>query len=169
MKTLKKILNNLEEYVAIVLFAAMVILIFLQIIFRFVFNFSLSWTEELARYTFVFLVYISASIAVKRGRHLKVEALQALLPAKISFCLWVLANLIWIVFNAIMVVVGFQMASEIFATGQSSPVLSLPMGMVYMIIPVCYLLIEIRVLQSVAKEFVPRALGKPLTEGPAQA
>ena len=151
MKTLKKILNNLEEYVAIVLFAAMVILIFLQIIFRFVFNFSLSWTEELARYTFVFLVYISASIAVKRGRHLKVEAL------------------LWIVFNAIMVVVGFQMASEIFTTGQSSPVLSLPMGMVYMIIPVCYLLIEIRVLQSVAKEFVPRALGKPLTEGPAQA
>ncbi|WP_232055270.1 TRAP transporter small permease [Vibrio taketomensis] len=58
------------------LFLALIILCLLQILFRFVFNFSLSWTEELARYVFIALVYAASSLAVIKGAHVRVEIID---------------------------------------------------------------------------------------------
>lgn len=77
-------MNNIEEYVSILLFSSLIILCFLQILFRFVFNFSLSWTEELSRYVFIALVYISASLAVIRGAHVRVEVIDNYSKEQIS-------------------------------------------------------------------------------------
>ena len=147
MTVLKKIIDNLEEYIAILLFSAMVILIFMQIVFRFVINFSLDWTEEAARYTFVFLVYLSATIAVKRRRHLRMEALHAFLPQKVDFFFFIISNFVWLCFSIAMIFIGFSMAATVFQLGQTSPVLNLSMGVVYMIVPICYLSISIRIIQ----------------------
>ncbi len=156
MRQFGRILDNLEEYFVVTMLFGMVVLIFLQIVFRFAFNFALSWTEEAARYCFVSLVVVAASLAAKRGRHLKVAALQEMLPPKISFCLWLLATLVWSAFNLTVVVTGFPMALTILSTGQSSPVLSIPMGLLYLIIPTGFLLLQIRVTQVALKEWRPR-------------
>lgn len=75
-------LDNIEEYISTFLFIALIILCFLQILFRFVFNFSLSWTEELSRYVFIALVYFSASLAVVRGAHVRVEVIDGFVKGK---------------------------------------------------------------------------------------
>lgn len=149
MKTLKKIINNIEEYISSVLLGAMVILIFLQIIFRFVLNLPLRWTEETARYAMILLIYLSACSGVKKEKHIRIEAIHNALPQKAALVYWVISNIIWMLFNLVMIVYGINMAGYIYSTGQVSPVLHLPMGILYMVIPVCFTIMEIRIVQLV--------------------
>ena len=126
MKTLKNIINNIEEYISSVLLGAMVILIFLQIIFRFVLNLPLRWTEETARYAMILLIYLSACSGVKKEKHIRIEAIHNALPQKAALVYWVISNIIWMLFNLVMIVYGINMAGYIYSTGQVSPVLHEP-------------------------------------------
>lgn len=65
MKILKWLDNYLELTVSVFLMSLMTVLIFLQVIMRYVMHNSLSWSEELARYTFVWLIYIAISYGSK--------------------------------------------------------------------------------------------------------
>lgn len=123
MKTLKKIINNIEEYISSVLLGAMVLLIFLQIIFRFILNLPLRWTEETARYAMILLIYLSACSGVKKEKHIRIEAIHNALPQKAALVYWVISNIIWMLFNLVMIVYGINMAGYIYSTGQVSPVL----------------------------------------------
>ncbi|MEB3103888.1 TRAP transporter small permease [Ferviditalea candida] len=153
MRLLRKIDEHFEEYLSVILFSLMTLLIFLQIIFRFLLNASLDWTEELARYSFVWLVYLSASLGVKKNRHIRVELVEKLLPQKASKWFGFLAELIWLLFSLTMVKQGYLVAKMNLETGQNSPSLNLPMGFVYAIIPIGFGLISLRVLQKIILRF----------------
>ncbi len=62
----------LDIFVAFLLFC-IVVVITAQIIWRYVFNNSLSWSEELSRYLFAWLIFVGASLAIKEGAHIKVD------------------------------------------------------------------------------------------------
>lgn len=155
MRYLKK-LDNFEEWVSILLFAGMVFLIFIQVVSRYVFNSSFSWTEELARYMFVFLVYISASLAVKRVRHLRTEFLVQLLPDKIKKWVEIAANIIWLAFVIILIGIIYSMGMQILISGQKSPALDIPIGGLYLLILLSLVLLAVRVLQQIIKQFKQR-------------
>lgn len=152
MKWLLKLANNIEEILSVILFTIMTVLIFLQILFREFAEFSLDWTEELGRYSFIWLVYISASLAVKHNRHLRIEVVEVLLPKKLSKWYTVFGYTIWLVFSLFMVKEGFYVAQHILVSGQTSPSVGLTMGYVYMIIPIGFTLISIRILQFIIRK-----------------
>ncbi|MDO4689712.1 MAG: TRAP transporter small permease [Fusobacterium sp.] len=75
MKKKNKIVNfldSLEEIVLVIMFALMVLVIFGQVIMRYVFNNSLSWSEELGKFLFVWISWIGISIGAKRKEHIKI-------------------------------------------------------------------------------------------------
>ena len=61
------IYNNLEEYLLVVSLVINVLLVFLQVIMRTVFKNSLTWSEELSRYIFIWQIWLGASIALCTG------------------------------------------------------------------------------------------------------
>ena len=78
LKTYSKFLNAIEKAEKVVLaasMAAMVILMLYQVILRYVFSASNSWSEELVRYLFILDVLLAASIAVRRNSHLQIDVL----------------------------------------------------------------------------------------------
>lgn len=74
-----KIFNRIEYYFLVFALAVMVAVIFTQVVMRFVFNNSLSWSEEFARYLFVWFSWMGVSAGVKDNDHLKVDILAAAL------------------------------------------------------------------------------------------
>lgn len=70
----------LFETLAALVFASATLIIFLQIILRYVFNSPLMWAEELARIMFVWIVYMGAPIVVKRKANIEVDYLVQYLP-----------------------------------------------------------------------------------------
>ena len=74
MKVLKWLDANLEKYLCVVLMSVMTLIIFIQVVARYVFQNSLSWSEELARYIFIWLVYLGISYGCQMRKHIKIDA-----------------------------------------------------------------------------------------------
>lgn len=153
MSLLKKIDRYFEESIVVVLFISMVLLTFTQVLSRFVFNLSLGWSEEVSRFIFVWLVYISAAMAAKHRRHIRVEIIDTLFPRAISKWFGVLSDLLWIAFTVYVAFYGYEMVAMVTEHGQLSPAVQLPMGFVYSIIPLGFGLIALRVLQGIIGRF----------------
>ncbi|MUK36520.1 TRAP transporter small permease subunit [Aliivibrio fischeri] len=140
-------MNNIEEYVSILLFSSLIILCFLQILFRFVFNFSLSWTEELSRYVFIALVYISASLAVIRGAHVRVEVIDNYIKGANKRILDTVIDLSFAIFMIYIGYYGIEITIETLDVEQTTPALGWSSGWVYAVFPFSFYLISLRLIQ----------------------
>lgn len=69
-----------EDWFTLGLFWVMTILVFMQFFTRYVMNDSLAWTEELATYCLIGVVFIGASMCVRKSRHIQVDLLYRYLP-----------------------------------------------------------------------------------------
>ena len=65
-------LDRLEESILVGMFSLMVLIIFIQVIMRYIFNNSLSWSEELGKFLFVWISWLGISIGAKRKEHIKI-------------------------------------------------------------------------------------------------
>ena len=91
MKLLKKIDKNLERWVMFVLLAGMTLVLGIQIFCRFVLNNSLTWSEELARFMFIWSTFLSIGFCLKEGISLKIDTLISLFPKKVQMVGFALA------------------------------------------------------------------------------
>ena len=80
-QTIYKIWDHFEEFLLIYSLMVSVALVFLQVVMRRVFNNSLYWSEELARYLYVWQTWLGVSYAARNGTHLRITILKDRLPA----------------------------------------------------------------------------------------
>lgn len=154
MRKIWSVLDNLDGYVAAATLSATIILLSIQVINRYVFGISLSWTEEVSRFTYVWAVYLGVSMGVKTGEHVRVTAhLKAIFPEKIYTKIIGLADLIWLLFSGMMLVASIQLIYSMFSFKFLSPSIGINMVWVYMIIPLLFLLMIIRLIQFYIKYF----------------
>ena len=69
--------NHFEEYLLVLLMVAEVIIVFAQVITRFILKSPLAWSEEIARYMFIWLVWIGAAYATKENKNIKIDLLSS--------------------------------------------------------------------------------------------
>lgn len=93
-KRLFFVFNHVEEIVLVAMFAAMVAIIFLQVIMRYVFNNSLFWSEELGKFLFVWISWLGISIGQRRGEHIKITMLVDKLPYRTAQLINIVSDLI---------------------------------------------------------------------------
>jgi len=153
LKILRFIERNAEKIFGVILLASMVGLLFAVVIARFVFNRGLGVAIELDRMAFVWLVYIAAGFAAWRGAHLRLQVAFSLWPEKIREYIKVLADMIWLVFNIIIVKEGIGIVKSMFIYPYESPALGWSMAYAYMIIPISFTLMSIRIVQRTITKF----------------
>ena len=151
MKFIKKFFNNFEEFLVVPIMAVMTVVVIMQVFCRFVLRDSLSWSEELARYLMVWAVFIGASIGVKRGSHVGVEALVIRLPKRAQIIFKYLGLVIVLVFCAIVLFYGLGILRRQITGHQVSPAMRMPMWWAYLAIPTGALLMGIRFIQNLIK------------------
>ena len=86
IKAYSKFLDILEKIQIVLLTVsvpAMVLIMFYQVIMRYVFANSPAWSEELVRYLFIFNVMMAAAIAVRRNSHLQIDILLNVLKPRV--------------------------------------------------------------------------------------
>lgn len=132
MNAFRKLLNLVQlltEYVLFLMVAAMVIIVFAQVIFRFVLHASLPWSEEASRYIMVWISMLGAGIGIRRKGHIGVEAVVMLLPARLKRATAVLTTLIASGFFVGMVFYGIRICGVVAA--QESPAMEISMAIPY--------------------------------------
>lgn len=155
MKIYKHLDEHIETYLSSILLVFFSILCIVQVVMRYIFNESLTWSEELSRYAFVWFVYTSASYAVKYQRHVKfnflVNLLKKLSPIYSQF-LKIIALLLWIGFLIFLDVYSINLVIDQYHTKQVSPANQIPMFIVYLGVPLGAFLMTFRVVQHIVNE-----------------
>ncbi|MBY4678929.1 TRAP transporter small permease [Marinobacterium arenosum] len=149
-----KILDNIESYICRTLLAVFVSLLFLQIVSRQLFDHSFSWTEELSVYLFVWFVFFGASYAAKLSAHNRVTFQYKMMPQKLATALEALSDLIWIGFNCYFVYLAYDFVFNRMNLFWKSQTLGVPMKYIYLILPIAFALMTIRIIQVNYYKFV---------------
>lgn len=154
---MKQFLDDLrrepEGFIGVTFLALMSILIFLQILFRYVFKLPLHWTEELARYLFIWLIYLGAILCIQWNRHLRIDIAINLFPEKYRGNIRKLGNIIFLIFCTVLFFVSLKVLSNIISSHQVSPAVQLPMYLVYLSVPVCCIGMFFRLVQVLRKGY----------------
>lgn len=111
----------------------MLMLVFCQVITRYGFNYTPYFGEELARYLFVWVVFLSLPLVAKYGGHMAIETLTSRVHGNTLKFLNIMADIFSIIFLGIMVWCGIQMVIR--TSFQTSPAMMIPMSYVYSVIP----------------------------------
>ncbi|WP_106406512.1 TRAP transporter small permease [Paramaledivibacter caminithermalis] len=147
LKLFKILDEKLEEVFLIYSLIFTVAIIFLQVVMRYVFKNSLSWSEELARYIFLWQIWVGASYAVKKSKHLRVGIINSYISEKGKIIVEILVIILWICFSVFLTTKSAELTGLLFKRNQLSPAMRMPMGYAYASVPVGCGLMTLRLLQ----------------------
>ena len=125
--TEREILTLGDKAIAL-LFSVIVCIMFSQVVFRYIFNNSLSWSEELIRYLFVWLTFLGGALAIKNNTHIAVEFFLELLPVKYKKYIKIFNQVLITAFFVSIVVIGLFWVYH--SRGLQSGALGLPVNIV---------------------------------------
>jgi TRAP-type C4-dicarboxylate transport system permease small subunit len=152
LATFDRRLLAVNRMLVIALLAAMALMVFANVALRFLTDYSILWTEEASRYAMVWLTFIGAGPVLRYGGHIGIETLEQaaprLAPAIRGAILALLA-----VFFGVMIIVGVRYA--ILTWAQTTPVLEVPIGAVYLAMPCGFALMLVH-LALMARGYVDR-------------
>ena len=153
-KSISWFINNFEEIFCVIFMSTMVVSLLLQVFFRYVIGKSLPWSEEISRYAFLFLVYSATILSTKNKTHIRVTAQFKPLPPKIRKIFIWLSDLIWIVFNCVVIYKGLEVFISMGKNKYISPVLGWDIKYIFIIVPLSFFLMTLRILQNYYQDYI---------------
>ena len=146
-----KILDYFEEGLCGICLTVMTALTFVNVIARYVFSASLSFSEEITTYLFVLLSLLGAAIAAKRGAHLGFTLITEHVGKTMGRILSIIAMGISALFSAIICYFGIFMALNQYTKGQLTAGTQLPEWIFGSFVPIGALFVTIRFLQNMIR------------------
>ena len=154
LKKMVSVLDNIEGYLCKFFLGFFVILLFVQVVMRVVFQTSLTWSEECSRFAFVWFAFLGASYAARLGAHNRVTFQFKFMPKLVGDLSQLVADMIWIVFNSVMTYKSIETIQDMLEFPFLSPALDLPMHYIYMLFPFAFTLMTVRIIQVNILKFV---------------
>jgi TRAP-type C4-dicarboxylate transport system permease small subunit len=155
MKTLVRFLSSFESTLASALVVFLTILLSVQILNRYVFQTSLVWVEEIARISFVWMIYFAVAGAARENRHVRVGIIDMFLSPRALRIVNFVADAVVLAFSLTVVWLGIELVRSSIRFGDRSPVTEIPMSVIYAVIPFCFALIAYRVATSLLRKPQP--------------
>lgn len=146
MRAAVKFLVGAAQWVGITLFAVLTVCLFWSVVIRYfaVFGGSLPWVEEFARFTFIWMAFLGAIVALDRAQHISIELLANALPRSVQIRLAYAVDVTTLVFLAVYTVKGTDLVR--LTVDQFSPQLNIPMSVIHAAIPVSGAIMFVQVL-----------------------
>ena len=142
-----KFIDYIESHLCKFLLSFFVTLLFVQVVFRVVIKESLTWSEELSRFAFVWFAYLGASYAARLGAHNRVSIQFRKMPPFLKNAILLVADSVWIFFNIVMIRESIVVIRDMLEFPFNSPALDLPMHFIYLIFPFAFGLMTVRIIQ----------------------
>jgi len=143
-EALNKLIDRLEKVAMVAFMSIATIITTFQVFYRYGFNSSLSWAEEVVIYSIVCMSFVGASMGVRHGAHISVDVLNAFAPPAVNRWLHILTAVLGIAFAVMMAYLGFRLFSLTLERGMLSPAMRMPMAWVYLPIAISGVLLIIR-------------------------
>jgi TRAP-type C4-dicarboxylate transport system permease small subunit len=152
-RAFRDLYENFEKYFCAFILTVMVICLGAQVFFRYVLQAALTWSEELSRFAFVWVIYLGASMAAMERAHIRVTAPQLLLPAEYRHYATLFADFIWVLFNLFFAYQGVLQVKHMFRFTFISPAMQWNTAFIYCIIPIGFALMSFRIVQGYWRDY----------------
>jgi C4-dicarboxylate transporter, DctQ subunit len=143
---LDKVLTFFEDWTLFVSVMVALTALFMNVLLRYGFNYTLAWSEELVREVIIYTTFIGCSAAVKMRSTIKIDALVNVFP-KLKVPLNFFSNVVTIIFSFMMIYYGWKMAALQVMTNQKTIILEIPLVYLYAILPLMGVTMLIRTIQ----------------------
>lgn len=166
MSRLIKILNSIEEWTLVVILLALAFTAFVQVICRYILDFSFIWMEELNRYLGVFIAFLGAAIGVKYGTHFSMDLIYEKVESdRFRNALQVIVNLMCGLIFFVVAWYGWEQAMKLRKFGVMTSALLLPKYWAYLPVPFFSVIMGVRFL-NIARMRLGRLIkGRPYVIG----
>ncbi|ATI43648.1 C4-dicarboxylate ABC transporter permease (plasmid) [Pacificitalea manganoxidans] len=159
---LLNLLRKIERSVLVALFLIMVLLYTGSVVTREIggtFASRFAWIEEAVRMMNLFLVFLALGLALERGKHVGITNLRQKLPEPLRRRLLQVIDTVGLLFSLYVAWLAFGLVQFVLKTGQVSPTLGVPIGLIYMAPVVGFVLLALRYglsLFGVIDRFTPQ-------------
>ena len=148
---ISRISEIVVRYALVGIVAAMTVIIIIQVFLRYLFLYSLAWSEEVARYLMIWASFLGASLAVKYGLHIGVEFVVSRISGGPKSALSLVAKGSMLFFLILFTIGGIQVAWAL--RDQDSPALLFSMFYAYLSAPVGGVFMIIQLLNSIVEDW----------------
>jgi len=145
-----KVLEKAEDSIVIFSVALALILCCIQVIARYVFNYPLSWPEELGRYLVILIVYVGASIALRKKNHIAVDIIPTFFPSSRKI-LGHLSTISGVMFSLLIIIYGMKFVRSLMISGQIAITLKIPIFIVYSVLPLGGVLLFLQYILEITR------------------
>lgn len=141
-------LDATVDWLEMIATCLMVIIIFVQVVFRYFFNNALAWPEEIARYLFCWGTYLAVSISMRGDNNLRITILLDALKDPWRKYLNLCCSAVNICFFFLLIYLTFDLAMEVRELDEMMISLPVPVWIAWAGLPVCFLLITIQAVRN---------------------
>jgi len=159
---------TLEEWIGVGLVSAMTVVLFAQVVARFIFHNSITWSEELARYLFIWMNFLLLGSVTLRARHLSIDLLEERLSGRSRRIHLYAVFAVSAIILAIFIYWGMDLTITQWQLGQVSAAMGLPKWIVYAALPVGFTVCLLRLIQAcflVRRDEYPKHVSDDELEG----
>lgn len=146
LNRLDKFLTFFEEWTLFIAVFAALIPLFVSVVLRYVFNYTLAWPDELVRHVIIYTTFIGCSLAVRKRMMIKIDASVQLLPRLKTFLTY-FSNFTVLIFSIWITYYGVLMAKMQLQTFQKTIIMEIPYVYLYSLLPLMGILMFIRIIQ----------------------
>lgn len=143
---LNRIIDKVESLLVGALMLIATLVAISQVIARYAFNNSLYWSEELVLYSLIAMSFLTMGMGVRYAAHISVDAALAFSGPRLSKILKIGATVLGLIFALMLVWLGWRLTQNTLRMGQLSPAMRVPVGYIYLIIPVSGIFMALRYL-----------------------
>ena len=144
--------ERIVQYALVGMVSVMTVIIIIQVFMRYIFLYSLSWSEEVARYLMIWVSFLGASLALKYGLHIGVEFIINRFPEGIRGWVNLIAKMGILIFLIYFTIGGFRVSWAV--RDQDSPALLFSMAYAYLAAPVGGLFMITQLLNLLVEEWI---------------
>jgi len=147
-KAFDKVLSFFEDWTLYIATMVALISLFINVVLRYGFKYSLAWSEELVREVIIYTTLIGCSAAIKNRSMIKIDALIQLAP-RLKTALFFWSHLVTLFFSCFMMYYGALMVKQQAMTSQKTIILEIPLVYLYCVLPLMGGMMFIRTLQNI--------------------
>ena len=148
---MKKILlyvdEYLDEFIMTILLILMAVIMCIQVVSRYAFGMSLSWSEEVTRYMFIWSAFISVSLCTKKAIAIKIDQFLNIFPKRGKALIQIVNLTIQFAFFVYLVPYAYRYLITTINSGQVSPACGIPMYYIQSAPLICFVVCAFRIVQ----------------------
>ncbi|WP_040984433.1 TRAP transporter small permease [Oceanobacillus jeddahense] len=141
--------ESIFKYITVFLMGVIIVTVTLQIVAREIIYFPVSWTQEVAKYSFIWMSLIGAALGIRNLSHVSIDVIVNKLPPKIEKFIQYFIEVSIILLMTVLLVQSFRFSLS--AAGQTSPIIGVPMSVVYVALIVFSILSILFAFEKIVK------------------